>query len=367
MKSAILDEIDKMKALDKGNMINFCVDSAKLYGESAKLANKIKAIYPKPDNIIVAGMGGSGIGGDLLKDWARTKTSIPIEVNREYKLPQYAGKKTLTLITSYSGDTEESLGAFLDALKRNCMIFCLSSGGVLLENAERLKVPYLRVPGGMPPRVALPYLFVPLLIYLEKTGLAAGASEELTEALKLLEKISKDNSPEKPAKENFSKTLASNIGQKSPIVYGFGFYRSVALRFKQQFNENSKVSAKWEVFSELNHNEIESWEIPDELSKWFSLIFIRDKEEPTEIRSRIQITKELVNKSGLEVFEVPTQGKGSLAKMLSTVCIGDFTSVYLAFLRGVDPTPVKTINYLKDTLKQNGVKEKIISELSKIS
>ena len=108
------------------------------------------------------------------------------------------------------------------------MIFCVSSGGALLENAERLKVPYLRVPGGMPPRAALPYLFVPLLFGMEKMGLVSGASEELSEALTLLEKISKDNSPEKPAKENFSKTLALNIGQTAPVVYGFGFYRSVA-------------------------------------------------------------------------------------------------------------------------------------------
>jgi glucose/mannose-6-phosphate isomerase len=366
MKSAVLDDIEKIKAVDKSKMINFSLDSAKLYRESAKLAEKIQVNYPKPNSIIVAGMGGSGIGGDLLKDWARNRTTVPIEVNREYQLPAYAGKRTLVLITSYSGDTEESLGAFLDALKRKCMIYCVSSGGALLENAERLKVPYLRVPGGMPPRAALPYLFVPLLKCMEKMGLVSGASEELSEALQLLEKISKDNSPEKPAKENFSKTLALNIGQTAPVIYGFGFYRSVAQRFKQQFNENSKVPAKWEAFSELNHNEIVGWERAGELGKCFSAIFIRDKEEPTEIHSRIEITKELVGKAGLELFEVPAQGKSPLAKILSTICIGDFTSIYLALLHSVDPTPVKTINYLKDTLKENGVKEKIIGELAKL-
>jgi glucose/mannose-6-phosphate isomerase len=366
MKTPILDEPEKIKAVDKSNMINFCLDSAKLYDKATKLANKIQVNYPKPDNIIVAGMGGSGIGGDLLKDWARNKVTVSIEVNREYQLPAYAGKRSLVLITSYSGDTEESLCAFFDALKRKCMIFCVSSGGALLENSERLNVPYLRVPGGMPPRAALPYLFVPLLLGMEKMGLVSGASEELSEALTLLEKISKDNSPEKPTKENFSKTLALNIGQTAPVVYGFGFYRSVAERFKTQFNENSKVPAKWEVFSELNHNEIVGWERAGELGKCFSAIFIRDREEPTEIRSRIEITKELVGKAGVGLFEVPAQGKSPLAKMLSTICIGDFTSIYLALLHGVDPTPVKTINYLKDTLKENGVKEKIISELAKL-
>jgi glucose/mannose-6-phosphate isomerase len=363
----LLDDIEKIKTVDKASMINFCMNSAKLYSEAAKLANKIKVNYPKPDNVIVAGMGGSGIGGDLLKDWIRNKTTVPIEVNREYQLPAYAGKKSLVLITSYSGDTEESLSAFLDALKRKCMIYCISSGGVLLENAERLKVPYLRCPGGMPPRAALPYLFVPLIMLMEKMGLVSGASEELSEALALLEKIGRGNSLEKPAKENVSKTLALNIGQTAPVVYGFGFYRSVAERFKQQFNENSKVPAKWEVFSELNHNEIVGWENAGELGKCFSAIFIRDRDEPTEIRSRIEITKELVGQAGLGLFEIYGQGKSPLAKMLSTICIGDFTSVYLAVLHGVDPTPVKTINYLKDTLKENGVKEKIISELAKLS
>ena len=138
------------------------------------------------------------------------------------------------------------------------------------------------------------------------------------------------------------------------------------MRFKQQFNENSKVPAKWEVFSELNHNEIVGWERAGELAKCFSAIFIRDKEEPVAIRSRIEITKELMEQEGVNIFEVEAQGKGALARMLSTVCIGDFASVYLALLRGVDPTPVKTINYLKDTLQHNGVKEKILAELAKL-
>jgi glucose/mannose-6-phosphate isomerase len=363
----ILDKVEKIRAVDKSHMIDFCLNSAKLYGEANKLANEIKVDYSKPDNIIVAGMGGSGIGGDLLKDWARNRTSVPIEVNREYQLPAYANKKSLVLIMSYSGDTEESLSAFLDALKRKCMTFCVSSGGALLENADRLAVPHLHVPGGMPPRAALPYLLVPLLLYTEKIGLGSGISEELSEALQLVERIGVDNSLEKPTSENFSKALAAKIWQTIPVIYGFSFYRSVAERFKQQFNENSKIPAKWEVFSELNHNEIVGWEQANEVNKRFSAIFIRDTNEPTEVRGRIEITKHLVDKAGLKLYEVHAQGKSPLAKMLSTICIGDITSVYLAVLYGIDPTPVKTINYLKETLKGNGVKEKILSELARIS
>ena len=235
-----------------------------------------------------------------------------------------------------------------------------------MQSAERLTVPYVRVPGGMPPRAALPYLFTPLLLCLEKMGLVGGAKAELNEALKLLTKVSADNAPEKPTDGNFCKTLALNIGKTAPVTYGFGVYRGVAQRYKQQFNENAKVPAKWEVFSELNHNETVGWEKAAELAKFFSAILLRDKDEPLEIHSRIEITKELMEQEGVPLFEVEAQGKSTLAKMLSTALVGDFTSVYLAALRGVDPTPVKTINYLKDTLKQNGFRDKVIEELAKL-
>jgi glucose/mannose-6-phosphate isomerase len=362
----ILNDVEKINAVDKSGMLNFSVNAAKHYREAAQIAEKIKVDYPKPDNIIVAGLGGSAIGGDLLKDWAKTQLTVPIEVSREYKLPAYANKKTLVFITSYSGDTEETLSSFLYAFKRKCMIYCISSGGALLKYAKKLKVPYLQVTSGMPPRAALPYMLLPLLVYMEKSGLVKGVKEELNETFSLLEKISEENSPEKPTNENFAKNTAQNIGESAPTVYGFGVYRSVAQRFKQQFNENSKSAAKWEYFPELDHNEVVGWESRGEQCKWFSVIFIRDINEPVEIESRIETTKQIMEKVGLVMFDLEVQGKSPLAKMLSTIVVGDFVSVYLAVLHGVDPTPVRTINILKDTLKQNGIKEKIISELENL-
>jgi glucose/mannose-6-phosphate isomerase len=311
-------------------------------------------------------MGGSAIGGELLKDWASDKAQIPIEVSRAYSLPAYANEKSLALVISYSGETEESLSSFLDALKRRCMIFCVSSGGSLLEFAEKLGVPYLRVASGIPPRAALPYLFVPLLRTLEKAEVVSGVSEELSEATKILERVACENAPEKPVKENFAKTLAAGINGTVPEVYGFGVFRSVAQRFKQQFNENSKVPSKWEFFSELNHNEIVGWENAGALEACFSTVFLRDKSEPEGLRSRIETTKTLLP-SGSKMFEVWSQGQCALSRMLSTVCIGDFTSVYLAVLRGVDPTPVENINVLKEKMKQVGTKERVKRELAELA
>jgi glucose/mannose-6-phosphate isomerase len=361
LAASVLDDTGKMRKIDRSNMLSFCVDAAAHYREAAKIAEKI-SLSSHPENIVVAGMGGSAIGGELLKDWARDKAQVPIEVSRGYMLPAYANEKSLVLIVSYSGETEETLSAFLDAAKRNCMIYCISSEGSLLEFAEKLDVPYLRVPSGMPPRAALPYLFVPLLKSLEKARIVSSVSADLSEAIKISERISSENMPQKPVKDNFAKRLASGISGSVPVVYGFGVYRSVAQRFKQQFNENSKVPSKWEFFSELNHNEIVGWEKAGKLAKCFSTIFIRDTAESNEVRSRIETTKELLH-SDSKMFEVWSQGKSALARMLSTVCVGDFTSVYLAILRNVDPTPVETISLLKQKMKKGGTKEKIIREL----
>ena len=365
MNKPILEDVEKIRALDKSGMIDFCINAASHYRNAAEIAQKIQVNNSKPDRIIVVGMGGSAIVGDLLKDWTRDKLQIPLEVNRDYHLPVYADKNTLVFVSSYSGDTEETLSAFLDAMNHGCMIFCVTSGGPLLDATKTHKVPYLQVPVGMPPRAALPYMLVPFLIYLQKAGLVNGVEDELGEAFVMIEKISKENGLNTPMVESFAKNAAHHIDDSVPCVYGFGVYRSVAQRFKQQFNENSKTVAKWEYFPELDHNEIVGWAGRGEQCRWFSVIFIRDTAEPIEIETRIETTKGLMERTGLITFDLEVQGECALAKMLSTVVIGDFLSVYLAILRGVDPTPVLAINYLKEALKENGIRDKIISDLEK--
>ena len=366
-KTTILNDPAGIRKVDKSNMLSFCLDAYKHYRKAARLAEAVSISYRKPEAIIVAGMGGSAIGGELLKDWARDRVAIPIEVCRDYFLPEYANRSTLVFVVSYSGETEETLSVLLDAVKRKCMIACISSGGKLVEFAKKLGFPCLCVPSGMAPRASLPYLFVPLIIFLKKLGLASNVDSEISEAVKILKQVSNENSPEKPLKTNFSKTLASNILGTIPVVYGFGVYRAVAQRFKTQCNENSKIPAKWEYFPELNHNDIVGWETAKELAKYFSIVFLRDESEAKAIGQRIKATKELMGEESLRLFEVWSSGHSALAKMSSLISVGDFTSVYLAVLRGVDPTPVKTISLLKEKLKQGGLKEKVVHELEEFA
>jgi glucose/mannose-6-phosphate isomerase len=367
MPTLTLDDLSGMRKIDKSNMLGFCVDAASHYKESAKNVQKIALDYQDVQNVIIAGMGGSAIGGEILKDFSRSAAKVPIEISREYRLPSYADKKSLVILASYSGDTEETLSSLLDATRRKCMIFCLSSGGNLIKYAKKLNAPHALVRAGMPPRAAFPHMILPLLAVIEKTHVTTAFSKEFSEVTQVLEKISNDNSPEKPAKENFAKNLAQNLKGSAPAVYGFGIYRGVALRFKQQFNENAKVPAKWETFSELNHNETMGWENPEKLAKCYAVVFLRDKSEPLEIRSRIETTKNLMHTNLPKMFEVWAQGKSNLAKILSKILVGDFTSVYLAMLRGLDPTPVNTVTIMKEQVEQNGIKQKILRELEEIS
>jgi glucose/mannose-6-phosphate isomerase len=361
---SVLDDLDYVKNVDKSGMLSLLGHSAENYSKSAELVKRNLICNFKPRNIIISGMGGSAIGGELLKDWAKSKAGMPVEVCRDYFLPEYADRTTLVFINSYSGETEESLSALLDSVRRKCRIICISSGGRLLEFAEKLGLNYVRVPSGMPPRAALPFMFIPLLIQTEKFMRASDVEEEISEAIEVVGQVSIANSPQKSFDNNFSKKLASEINGTIPTTYGFGIFRGAAQRFKQQFNENSKVHAKWEYFSELDHNEIVGWE-DEGLSACFSTIYIRDKKEPREIRLRIETTRKLVT-STVKAFEVWSQGTSDLSRMLSVICIGDFVSVYLAILRGVDPTPVKNISTLKQRLEQGKARLKIIKALQGI-
>ena len=366
MAESVLDNLGKMKGVDKSDMLSFCVDMAEHYGKALEAADGVSAGFSVPENVVVAGMGGSAIGGELLKDLVRENARVPVEVSRAYSLPGYVDERSVVFVVSYSGETEETLSSFLDAVRRKCMVFCVSSGGRLLEFAERLGVPFLRVPSGFPPRAALPYLFTPLVVLAERLGIVSGVSRGFSEAISVLGQVSGECAPEMPVSGNAAKRLAVGVNGSVPVVYGFGVFRSVAQRFKTQFNENAKVPSKWGFFSEVDHNEVVGWERAGSLAECFSAVFLRDKTEPIEFRNRIEITKGLMP-SGSKLFEVWSQGKNVLARMLSAVCIGDFTSVYLALLRGVDPTPVETISLLKARMKRSGTKEKVIRELERLA
>jgi len=358
IETALLDDIKEMRKIDKSNVLelymktpDYCKKAIKL-AEEKPIQRLIRRLGRTPRNILVAGMGGSAIGGEILREWLLDRISIPIEVCKDYVLPAYVNKDTLVFAVSYSGETEETLNAFLEAVKRGSLVVSITSGGHLQSFSEKLGVPCVKVQKGLAPRVAFPYLFFPLIPFLENFWILKSYEEEVEEAIGVLEKIRDENAQEVSLQENFAKKLAWELRDSVPIVYGFRQYSAVARRLKSEFNENSKIPSFFDVFPELNHNEIMGWEATEELTKAFSVLLIRDKEEPPEIRQKIELTKKLALHKAKKTLEIHAKGKGKLAKMLSVMYLGDLASVYLAILRGVDPLPVETISLLKEQLSE---------------
>jgi glucose/mannose-6-phosphate isomerase len=335
----VLDQQDRIKEVDRSNMLGDMLDTPDYCRDAIKRAKQV--IVPEgvnPKNIVVVGMGGSAIGGEILHDWLRDTLPIPIEVCRDYTLPAYVNKDTP-----------------------------VTSGGQLEAFCKKLRVPHTLIPSGLQPRVAIPYMFFPLPVLMQNMGVISDIDDELEEAIQALEKAATANAPDVPTRNNKAKQFATELMENIPVVYGFSQYSSIAQRLKAQFNENSKVPSKHEVFSELNHNETVGYDAPESLTKKLSIILIRDQQEPPEIRNRIETTKNLVFGRASKVLEIWAEGKGKLARMLSVMGVGDFASVYLAILQNKDPTPVKIIDRVKSELaKKTRMKERFEAELAKL-
>ncbi|MBI3327761.1 MAG: bifunctional phosphoglucose/phosphomannose isomerase [Nitrospinae bacterium] len=345
---ANLDDLEVLR-VDRSGMVHLLVDfpeqvqEGERLGESAELplAEDVRAI-------VVAGMGGSAIGGDLLRSYLNPECRVPIWVNRHYILPAFVGPETLVCAVSYSGDTEETLRAFEDARARGAKLLAVTSGGQLAEMAEQARVPCVRVAAGMPPRATLGYLFTPLLTILARLGLIPGQRAAIAETVELLREIAAQSRPGVETFRNQPKGLAMHLHEKFPAVYGVqDFSDVVAYRWRTQFNENSKVLASHHVFPELNHNEVVGWGAPLSLSQCVWVVFLRDTQELDRIARRIEITKTLLQEKAAWITEVWSQGRSRLTRLFSLLYLGDFTSYYLALLYGVDPTPVQAIDVLK--------------------
>jgi len=351
-----LDNQKFLASIDKSNMASALESTPKHFTDALKLAEKVEVERFSEKRILKVaflGMGGSSIGGSLIKDWGYNSIPIPIEICRDSIVPIHLDRETLVFAVSYSGNTKETLDAFMEALKKECLIVGVSSGGMLKEYCEKNGVLHVKVPEGFQPRLALPYLFTVPAIILEKVGVVEGISKEIFDVVKVLGEVRDEVKVSVPTEKNPAKKLALKIKDTLPVIYGFREYSSVAYRIKTQLNENSKMFCKFDVLPELNHNEIVGWEnLQPNLAKILSVILLRSQDEPPEIKVRIETLKKILSQTTSNIHEIYSRGEKKLSKMFSTLYLGDYLSYYLAILNKVDPTPVKTINLLKEELKK---------------
>lgn len=337
---------------DPKGMRNLILNFPKQAEEAVAIGNAatIKIKTKNIEQIVVSGLGGSAIGGDLIRAYFADKCSVPVIVNRHYYFPEFVGKNSLVIISSYSGNTEETTASYNDAIKRKAKIFCITSGGEVEKMAKKYKHPYIKIPGGFPPRAALGYSFFTMLVALSKLGFIKEQKKEIKETLALLNELSARYGNH-DSSENTALNLAKTLHGKLPLIYSAADkFDTVNTRWRGQINENAKALAFGHVFPELNHNEIVGWEVLKDIMKNIHVVILRDKEDYKRIQLRIDVTKGIIGGLADGITEVRSEGKSLLARMFSLLYLADWLSFYLAMLNGVDPSPVKKIDFLKEEL-----------------
>jgi glucose/mannose-6-phosphate isomerase len=355
MAANLLDDVVKIESLDPRDMHRLIYEFSAQLQEAAEIAQRTPIRLPAGiplHNIVVTGLGGSAIGGDLVRSYLSEELKIPLLVNRDYFLPAFTSPSTLCIASSYSGNTEETLSAYADAKAKGARIVCITSGGTLEQKARADGFPVFKIPSGYPPRAALGFSAMSLLCCLASLGLIADKSADIKESIALTAKLREEYRRETATEKNLAKQLAVKLYGSIPLIYAANHhFDAIALRWKGQMCENAKLIAYSNVLPELNHNEIVGWEFPPKLLSSLSVVILRDAGDYARVQKRMEITKEIIRTKAKEVIEVRTQGNSLLARIFSAVHLGDYVSFYLANLNAVDPTPVAVIDYLKNQLK----------------
>lgn len=307
------------------------------------------------DSLLVLGMGGSGVSGDVVQALLEERLPVPMRVIKSYgPLPEWVGRNTLVFAVSYSGSTEETVAALQEAHSRGCRAVAISSGGPLAELAREHGFAHVGIPPGQQPRASLGYLTLPILAVLVQMGLAPDLQDDVDEAIEVLSDLASRCHRKRGHAENPAKDLAQKLAGKVTVVYGgFPLGATAAYRFKCDLNEYGKAPAFSHFLPELNHNEIVGWNtLADVTKESFVLVLLRDPLDHERVKIRFEITTGLIRSSFADVVEITAEGTSSLARLLSLVFVTQLAAIYVGVANGVDPGPVEVIQGLKGQLAQ---------------
>jgi len=345
-----------MYSIDKTNFISYLQNFPNQIVESDKIFKnaKISINAQNIDNIIYIGMGGSAIAGDIIRESLFDNLKVAIHLNRGYDVPEFCNEKSLIIAVSYSGNTEETLSSVRSATKKGAQIVAVTSGGELGKLAEENKWTVLAVPGSLPPRQAFGYLFFSVLRLFKFLKVCNVSDKEINNILQLSTRIVQQNDYTSASGRILSKEIARQIQNNIPIIYApapnFG---AVAIRWKNQFQENSKSMAFANVIPEMNHNEIVGWEMEHAAIKNFVVLFLEPENMHPRIAARVNLTKNIIRDKGGKSIEIFTEGKTNLEQALYLILLGDWITYYLAIFYEKDPLSILNIDYLKSELKKS--------------
>lgn len=346
----MLDNLVQIQEQDKSGMLDLIYKFPEHCEEAIDIATRsIRGLrFHNILNVVIAGLGGSAIGGDLLRMLTLDGASIPIVVNRDYNLPAFVDDKTLVIASSYSGNTEETLTAYEQAKRKKAKTLVITTGGELKKRAMEEETPVITIPGGLQPRAALGFSFFPLFVVLKEQGIVSRKHHDTKAAIAFLKETRDRFLPAVLEKDNPPKGLARKIYGKIPVIYGsWGINDVIAVRWKGQLNENSKHPAFYNVFPELNHNEIMGFEGQPDILKQIEIIVLRSPMESERIKKRIDITVDILKDRVSGITQVWPKGDSPLEQLLYSIIYGDYVSGYLALLNQKDPTEIGFINELK--------------------
>jgi len=339
-----------MYSIDKSDYKKILLDFHKQIEEAKSIFEnaRTKIDTQKIHNILYLGMGGSAIVGDLLFDVFFDELKIPINVVRSYYAPSYCSEHTLIIVSSYSGNTEETLSALQQATKKGAQVVAITSGGKLSGMAKDNNWNLVSVPEGLPPRQALGYMFFPLYHLFGKFGLIENYNENLHNLAKFVSETARHNDYPGRGGKVLAKELARTIQNRIPIFYSTAPYLStVSRRWQNQIQENAKSPAFANILPEMNHNEIVGWEIENIDLKSLIVIFLENQEAHPRIKKRIELSKKIIKERGVEVVDIYANGSCYMEKVFSLIVLGDWVSYYLALAYEKDPSEIKNIDYLK--------------------
>ncbi|MDP8921277.1 MAG: bifunctional phosphoglucose/phosphomannose isomerase [Chloroflexota bacterium] len=347
-----LDDSTMYAALDRSDMLSRVREMDRQAEDAWAIARELSAPaeYRRARQIVILGMGGSAIGGDLARTLLAGTAPVPILVAREYDLPAFVGPDTLVIASSYSGNTEETISATEQALAVGARVMVVTTGGHLANLAEERGSPLVRYRYDAQPRAALGYSLFLLLGVLSALGYVDGATLGVEDALAAIRARAAACDPDRPTSENLAKELAATIHGNAAIVYGGGILAEVARRWKGQFNENAKHWAFFEQFPELNHNAVIGYEHPAAVGRQLVVLILSSDRNHPRILRREAVTASILERAGIETRTLRAEGSGPLAHICSLAVLADFTTYYLALLNGTDPTTIANIDYLKAEL-----------------
>ena len=308
---------------------------------------ELPADFFQVDKVLILGMGGSAIGGEIASGLLAEETQVPIVVWRDCTLPAFVDSRTLVIASSFSGNTGETLAAFQRALQRDCKKLAITSGGKLGMLAREKGIPLFQYSYRGQPRAALGFSLMPVLALFQRLGFTLDKSADVTETLRLLQKKVPGFSEEVPVSMNPAKQLAQYLYGNLTVVYGAGALGGVAHRWKTQINENGKAWAFHEAFPELEHNAVVGYRFPPEVAEKIKVVLLGSPVLPPRIQQRYGPTCRLLEEAHIGYRLIEGEGDNALSQAMSLVLLGDYVSCYLAILYGIDPTPVEAIDYIK--------------------